>query len=93
MKTDLMSELELLQIPAEQGEGSFLLTVLYTAAKINMFYIAVIFRTDLRAAATDDAAARLKTGLMSDWSFSSSLLNWVREVSNSLISTQLRQNS
>ncbi len=33
MKTDLMSELELLQLLAKLGEGSFLLPDLYTAAE------------------------------------------------------------
>jgi hypothetical protein len=52
MKTDLMSELEFLQLLAEPGEGSFVLPDLYTAARI--LYIAVILKTGLGAAAADD---------------------------------------
>ncbi len=51
MKTDLMSELELLQLLAELDEGSFLLPDLYTAARIHRLSIAVVLRIDLRAAA------------------------------------------
>jgi hypothetical protein len=52
MKTDLMSELEFLQLLAEPGEGSFVLPDLYTAARI--LYIAVILKTGLQAAAAKD---------------------------------------
>jgi hypothetical protein len=76
--------MELLQLLAELGERSFVLPDLYTAARIPRFYIAVILRTDLRAAAADDvlpdsyvavifprfdAAARKKTDLMSELQF------------------------
>jgi hypothetical protein len=53
METDLMSELEFLQLLADLGEEGLVLPDLYTAARIPRFYIAVILRTDLRAAATE----------------------------------------
>ncbi len=45
MKTDLMSELEFLQLLAEPGEGSFIPPDLYTTARIPRLYTAVILKT------------------------------------------------
>jgi hypothetical protein len=52
LNTNLNPDLELLQLLAELGEGSFILPDLYTAARI--LYIAVILKTGLRAAAAED---------------------------------------
>ncbi len=53
-KTNLMSELEFLQLLAELDEEGLVLPDLYTAARIPRLYTAVILRTNLRAAAAGD---------------------------------------
>jgi hypothetical protein len=45
MKTDLLSELEFLQLLAELVEGSFVPPDLYSTARIPRLYTAVILKT------------------------------------------------
>ncbi len=49
MKTDLMFELEFLQLLAELGEEGFVLHDSHRAARIPRLYIAMILRTDMGA--------------------------------------------